>query len=108
VATLVGDQTWRDLDLSGIITDQYANAVMIYSQIKDSEINMWLSFRPDGRTGAIDLQACRTQVANQIVEFVFVIALPSSGSRTIEYSISEDSGSNEIDTCNLSIQGWWI
>ena len=97
------DSDWHDLDLSSIVTNSDAKAILIKVTIVDNAVGSGVNFRKNGNSNAIAQSTLRTQVANEAIDFTFVIACDTS--QVIEYLIATGT---TFATLNLIVLGWWI
>lgn len=100
-ATLTADDTWRDLDLSGI-APAGAKAVSIFIYYNAGSAGNDMAFRKNGNSNAIAKQGVRNQVANVTVFGNLVVACDTD--RVIEYNLA----ALNLVSCGIIITGWWL
>ena len=95
------DNTWRTLDLSGIVpVGAVAVHMMIY--IRDNAANSELLFRKNGNTNLHNAGRINTQVANIDIRQDIIVACDAN--RVIEYK-GAPAGFTFI---YVIVRGWWI
>ena len=99
-ANLTLDATWRDLDLSGVVTDSDAVLVHMRVIISSAVTGSYFGFRKNGNVNAANTDYLR--IANTAVpaDQNMMVALD-------ENLIAEYYGIADIDTVSISIRGWW-
>lgn len=97
---LTRDDTWRDLDLSSVVTDSDAEIVHFQVLVLASAANKIFWLRTNGNSNEINVTKVRTQVANQRVDAdAFVVP---DGDLKIEYRCP-----STIGTMSLVVRGWF-
>lgn len=98
-AGLTTDETWRDLDLSGVVP---AGAVMVLLgvEVLDDAAGSFIMFRKKGNSNEIVTAKVRVQVANQPIEADRWCAVDSN--RVIQY-YGTDVAFTSID---IAVKGW--
>lgn len=99
-ATLTMDGTWRDLDLSSIVTDSNAKAVLLRVQFKNSSTGLYMSLRKNGNSNGAAVNTMFNQVANIYTTITAVV--PCDTSQVIEYFVSAAA-----DGVVIVVLGWW-
>lgn len=94
------DGNWYDLDLSSIVPVG-TKAVNCICVIGDNLVNQIFTFRKKGNSNDIAVATCRTQIANQNIDFNFVVACDTD--RVIQYRASNTAWTTNL----LTIIGWW-
>ena len=97
----ITDQTWRDLDLSGII-DVNAVCVLLTLKIQQIAASSYVSFRKKGDTDDFLAISMRTQVAAQ--SFDNSVVVPCDSARKIQYYIKNVAWT----TIRATVSGWWL
>ncbi len=101
VGDFTTDGTWNDLDLSSIVTDSSATAILFRIQVEDGAVNSIMAFRKNGNSNGAAIAEVRTQAANILSDSVMTI--PCDSGQVIEYM-----GSNlTFSKINLAVLGWW-
>jgi len=101
VGDLTTDNTWRDLDLSSIVTDSTATAVLLRVQVTDDATSSIVSFRENGNTNTINVSHIRTIVANSTIFGDKIVSVDSS--RIIEYRTANLT----FTAIDITVAGWW-
>lgn len=95
------DYTWRDMDLSGIVSVG-AKCVLMRVSVKDNVADSLFQFRTDGNSNGLNSGIVRTYVANVWSDLDVKIALPAS--RIIEYRATNTTFSDLY----ITVSGWWF
>lgn len=102
VGDLVTDNTWNDLDLSSIVTDSNAKAVLLFIDVKDDVADSAIRFRKNGNSNEVAVSVARTQIVDQTLQFNLTVSMDAS--QVIEYN-----GDNlTFSTINITVLGWWL
>lgn len=101
VGDLTTDDTWRDLDLSSIISNSLAKAVVLFVSISDGVANSRIQFRKKGNSNVIARSSIRTQIANIVIDADLVVSCNTS--QVIQYRASNLT----FTTANIVVKGWW-
>ena len=100
ISDLICDSTWRDLDLSGIITDSDAVLVQMRAIISSDTVGTTMVFRENGNEFTFNSQEIviyNTAVTGR--EDVLV--------RLDENLVIEYFGSTLLNTVTIIVRGWW-
>lgn len=99
-ASLTGDNTWRDLDLSAVVPSG-AVAISISLFFNDGSTNIPIDWRKNGNTNTFNI--IRTYTSSTAAQNIgHQIIVPCDSSRIIEYRISE-----AIDSLTGTVVGWF-
>jgi len=101
VGDLTTDASYHDLDCSSIAPSD-AVALIIRCQIKDDAASKYVLFKNKDNTNYYTGGAIWTQVANVIVEDVFIVSCDEN--QIIQYMASNTT----FTSINISIIGWYI
>lgn len=83
---LTTDNTWNDLDLSSIINNSRAKAVVLRLVVEDDAVASIFSVRKNGNSNSVAIPSLRTQVANVATDGMLIVACDTS--QVIEYRAS--------------------
>ena len=93
--------SFADLDISTIVTDSDATAVLLHLQLKSTAAGEQIQIRENGNSNQINRGQLVTSVADI---FVFGdLIIPMNSSQTIEYQVTTSTWT----TLNLVVKGWW-
>lgn len=98
-ADLTMDNTWRNLDLSGIIADPDASFVLLGVGAMDDTPGKTLHFRKDGNANAIAIQGLTIQVDSVPIEAVLLVPIPAT--QIVEYRASA-----ALTAAAITVLGW--
>ena len=101
IGDLTTDASYHDLDCSSIAPSD-AVAFIIRCQVKDDAAGKYMLFKNKDNTNYYTGGAIWTQVANVMVEDVFIISCDEN--QTIQYMASNTT----FTTINISVVGWYI
>ena len=100
IGDLICNGTWRDLDLSGIITDSDAVLVHLRVSVSSSATGAELDFRKNGNVNTANVEYIQ----------VLVTAVTNHSSALVsldENLVIEYIGSATLDTVSIVVRGWW-
>lgn len=101
VGDFTTDGTWNDLDLSSIVTDTDAKAILFKISIQDGATGSSMKFRKNGNSQAYNTNEIETQVA--AITQTITMVVPCDTSQVIEYN-----GSNvTFEVIAFMVLGWW-
>lgn len=100
VGDFTADDTWRELDLSGIVPEG-VTGVHIRCIGIHANVSKVVKFREKGTGDSLHKCEIRTQVANQAINAHFVTAISSD--RKIEYFMNAPNWTK----FGLVVRGWW-
>ncbi len=102
VGDFITDNTWRDLDLSSIVTDSAAVAVVLHVTMNDGAAGSRFLFRKKGNSNSRAVAGTQTQVANVVLSADFTI--PCDTNQIVQYL-----GDNLTFTAiNVTVLGWFL
>lgn len=94
------DETWNDLDLSGIV-DSGTTAVLLKVIVKDGAVESTMLFRKNGNSNEHNAGGIQTQVVDVAMTSDIIVPCDSDG--VIEYN-----GSNlTFSAIDVVVKGWW-
>ena len=100
IGDLICDGAWRDLDLSGVITDSDAVLVLMRVDIGSAVSGTAFHFKKNGLTYTVNSQGLR------------VISTTFGASITVQVALDENliveyNGAAALDAVNIAVRGWW-
>lgn len=95
------DNTWRDLDLSGIIPEN-AQGVVLNLRMNITVVNKFFALREKGNVNANNIARAYSQAANITYAADLICPLPTS--RILEYIIAPGVWT----ILDLTVKGWWL
>lgn len=98
---LTGDNTWRDLDLSGIVPEK-TSAVILRIGIRSAFATKEIRFRKKGHTGWPNTAECRLVVADKVHHYDKTIAVDVD--RKIQYKMNDPA----FHTLVITVAAWYI
>lgn len=101
VGDFVQDNTWRNMDLSGIIPET-TRAVCFHLVVRATLIDIAINFRTKGNVSVFNVTRTACSIAN-LKNSVDVIVFPNAD-RMIEYKIFAD----RYNIINVCVAGWWL
>ncbi len=101
IGDFITDETWRDLDLSGII-DVNAVCVVLTLKIQQTALGSYVAFRKKGDTDAFT--AITTRIQSTTIAFDNSVVVPCSSDRKIQYLIKDVVWT----TVRATVSGWWL
>ena len=99
-ANLTEDGTWRDLDLSSIVSAG-AKAVLMTVYCSAPAAGWSLQFRENGNSNAANVAFISTQVADIVIYDCLIVACDTN--RVIEYNATNGAW----NSIGIYIRGWW-
>jgi len=98
---LTTDNTWNDLDLSGIVGTG-VKLVHLYVTVSDGAAGSVLGFRQNGNANAWNAGFVRTQVADVYMDADIFVLTDEDG--VIEYRGSDLA----FTTIDITVRGWYL
>ncbi|MBA7685829.1 hypothetical protein ES703_94257 [subsurface metagenome] len=100
-ADLVGDNTWRDLDLSAIVPAA-AQAVTLRVTMQNTTVLRYIDFRKKSHVGWPNIAYCRLVTASIIHTFDKLVALDSN--RFCQYRLNHQ----DWTALQITVAAWWL
>lgn len=97
----IKDNTWRDLDLSGIIPKGTVLVIM-RGAIVATEIDNYLDFRTKGNAYSVNMSVLNTYVANQYNDGMYLVKPDKNG--FVQYK----AAAALKDSTVVIVNGWWV
>ncbi len=102
VGDFTTDGAWHDLDLSSIVTNSDAKAILLNLVIQDGVAASRIRFRKNGNSNERAITGIETQAAN--ITMRGAITIPCDVNQVVEYQ-----GDNLVFTAiNLTVLGWFL
>lgn len=103
VTSFTADGDFHDLDLSSIVTDSDAKAVLLRVRARSDTASKQVYFRKNGNSNTAAAWGLTTQVGGVVIEGVGIV--PCSTSQVIEYVVSSTGTWSVID---VVVMGWFF
>jgi len=101
IGDFIEDNTWRDLDLSGIIP---ANVVLVLLRVvvRSTTISTVVNFRKNGNVSVFNV--VRFPIFLALIRNSLDVHVTPDANGVIEYKFNNDKS----DLCNITVAGWWL